>query len=484
MICLKCGALLTKQDVCLKCGTDVVLYKKIMATSDHMYNEALYLAKKRDLTGAKNYLRQSLMLNKKNIDARNLLGLVYYELGEPSYAVREWAISISYKESGNIASRYLAEAEKNLHALKVSVSKYNQAVAYMKSGSVDMAQIALKQVVSRPYCMIKAKELLALIFIKSGSLSKAKKLLEACAKQDTGDMLCRRYLEEIAERKRVGHDGSYIEAMAQVFEAGRENSDVIIPENTREYNSYFMNLLYVIIGLILGAGILYYIVIPGERSRYQQENTDNLISMQDSLSTRDSELASVRAANERLTAQIAELMEQPHGSTDVNDTNIYDDFLPVLNAYIKNDVVEIIDAISALDRDQEDAQYRNLYNRLINDYKVNMGYRAFYRGSEFIDKGAYYDALDQYKLAYQLLGESARTVYYVGYAYEMVADLQNALYYYEYANKTYPDDVWVGHSQSGISRILGNFPELSVPDVTPGELNVVGLVDLWTPDEN
>ena len=149
MICLKCGALLTKQDVCLKCGTDVVLYKKIMATSDHMYNRALYLAKKRDLTGAKNYLRQSLMLNKKNIDARNLLGLCYFERGEVVPALSEWIISKNYESKKNIADEYINFLRSNpsrLDTINQTIKKYNQALNFCYQNSQDLAIVQLKKV--------------------------------------------------------------------------------------------------------------------------------------------------------------------------------------------------------------------------------------------------------------------------------------------------------------------------------------------------
>ena len=54
------------------------LYKKIMHVSNMYYNEGLERAGVRDLSGAINSLRQSLKFNKNNIEARNLLGLVYF----------------------------------------------------------------------------------------------------------------------------------------------------------------------------------------------------------------------------------------------------------------------------------------------------------------------------------------------------------------------------------------------------------------------
>ena len=82
MVCYNCGCNLSEHDFCTACGVDVSLYKKIMHVSNMYYNEGLEKASVRDLSGAVISLRQSLKFNKNHIEARNLLGLVYFELGE------------------------------------------------------------------------------------------------------------------------------------------------------------------------------------------------------------------------------------------------------------------------------------------------------------------------------------------------------------------------------------------------------------------
>ena len=55
--------------------------KRIRLVSNSFYNTGLELARIRDLTGAVQYLQKCLNLNKYHIEARNLLGLIYYEIG-------------------------------------------------------------------------------------------------------------------------------------------------------------------------------------------------------------------------------------------------------------------------------------------------------------------------------------------------------------------------------------------------------------------
>ncbi len=92
MNCYNCGCHLSEYDYCTACGADVALYKRILAVSNMYYNEGLEKAGIRDLTGAVSSLRQSLKFNKNNVEARNLLGLVFFERGEVVAALSEWVI--------------------------------------------------------------------------------------------------------------------------------------------------------------------------------------------------------------------------------------------------------------------------------------------------------------------------------------------------------------------------------------------------------
>ena len=67
MNCYKCGSVLGSGRLCLRCGADVTIYKKIVRISNSCYNAGLEKAKVRDLTGAAEMLSKSLQFDKKNI---------------------------------------------------------------------------------------------------------------------------------------------------------------------------------------------------------------------------------------------------------------------------------------------------------------------------------------------------------------------------------------------------------------------------------
>lgn len=200
MKCMYCGAELTREDHCPSCRMDVKLYKKIIMTSNYYYNEGLSRALVRNLSGAIESLNKSLRYNKMNIQARNLLGLVYFEVGEMVSALSEWVISRSLQSEDNDAERYLNAIQKNsskLETINQTIKKYNQALLYCKQDSKDLATIQLKKVLSLNPKLVKGHQLLALLYIQEGKYDAARKALRAAGKIDSGNTLTLRYLKEV-----------------------------------------------------------------------------------------------------------------------------------------------------------------------------------------------------------------------------------------------------------------------------------------------
>ena len=127
MICYHCGCNLTEHDFCTNCGVDVSSYKLVISASNIFYNEGLEKAKVRDLSGAVVSLRQCLKLNKNHVDARNLLGLVYFEMGESVAALCEWIISKNLRSGGPMPSVRIADT-KNPSQTYLTTSRCDMSV--------------------------------------------------------------------------------------------------------------------------------------------------------------------------------------------------------------------------------------------------------------------------------------------------------------------------------------------------------------------
>ena len=114
MKCPNCGFNFSEGCRCPDCGVDVYVFRKARNASIRLYNEALTLAGETDLSGAAANLEQSLLFDKNNIQARNLLGLIYCETGRIGDALRHWIISSSLLPEGNAAAGYMAVSYTHL----------------------------------------------------------------------------------------------------------------------------------------------------------------------------------------------------------------------------------------------------------------------------------------------------------------------------------------------------------------------------------
>ena len=102
----------------------------------------------RDLASAADYLRRSIKFDKRNINARNLLGLVYFEMGEAVQALSEWVISKNFQPEDNRADVYIKELQSNptrLDTINQTIKKFNIALGYAQEGNDDLAIIQLKR---------------------------------------------------------------------------------------------------------------------------------------------------------------------------------------------------------------------------------------------------------------------------------------------------------------------------------------------------
>lgn len=254
MECYHCGAPLGREAFCPSCGVDVKIYKKIMQTSNACYNQALSKAAVRDLSGAVDSLKKSLRFNKRNIPARNLLGLVYYEMGEIVLALREWVISKNFQPENNIAGEYLDEIQKNrarLESVNQTIKKYNQALNYCRQDSKDLAVIQLKKVLSLNPKMVQGHQLLALLYLEDGNLEQAKKALNNAKKIDANNTITLRYMKELEERS--GKSGSLEKEKEKKTISYQSGNDTIIrPASTFRESSSSSTILNIAIGLIVG----------------------------------------------------------------------------------------------------------------------------------------------------------------------------------------------------------------------------------------
>ena len=299
MNCMNCGAFLVDKDLdyCPKCGCNVLIQKKVDYLSRKCYNEGLEKASVRDLSGAISCLKQSLMYNKHNIQARNLLGLVYFETGEVVAALSEWVISKNLQPSRNLASEYINKLQANsnkLEAINETIRKYNDALNLCREGHEDMAAIRLKKILTQNPKLIKGYHLLALVQIKEGEYNKARRTLRKAAKIDKTNTTTLRFLSEIDEQTGVSTrlDRQNKRSKKQVDSS---ESDMVIRTPQYKEKSRVSLFFTLIAGFAAGLLACYLLAVPAIRQGIYREANQQIVKYSDAVSSQGAELTKAQS---------------------------------------------------------------------------------------------------------------------------------------------------------------------------------------------
>ena len=301
MNCMNCGAFLTDMDLdyCPNCGYNVLIQKKVDYLSKIFYNQGLEKASIRDLSGAIACLKQSLMYDKRNIRARNLLGLVYFETGEVVSALSEWVISKNLQPTRNLASEYINKLQANpnkLAAINETIKKYNHALMLCREGHEDMAAIQLRKILTQNSKLIKGYHLLALIQMKNREWNKARRILKKAARIDKTNTTTLRFLREVDEQ--TGVTTRLEKKKKGLFRSGtKENPDTDIlgservaqPTVYREHSK--VSVFFILMaGIAAGAVAFWLLAVPAIRQGIYQEANQQIVQYSESLASQGAEL--------------------------------------------------------------------------------------------------------------------------------------------------------------------------------------------------
>ena len=183
-----------------------------------------------------------------------------------------------------MANRYIDAIRHNRSALDTAnqtIKKYNQALLYCKQDSRDLAIIQLKKVLSLNPKLVKAHQLLALLYIQEEKYDQAKKTLRSAGKIDTDNTTTLRYLKEVNIRLREGSSKKKKSDDLISYQSGNEM--IIMPKRFQE-TSIGATLLYVFIGLLVGAAVTAFLIVPGVKNRIRSQMQQQSLEASDMIS--------------------------------------------------------------------------------------------------------------------------------------------------------------------------------------------------------
>lgn len=440
MICYRCNHEAGREDVCPVCGTNLSVFNKIIRLSNAYYNDGLQKAEVRNLSGAIISLKKSLKFNKYNIDARNLLGLIYYEMGEVVDALSEWVISKSYQQDDNIAGRYLDELRQNrtqLDAINQTIKKYNQALLYCKQDSRDLAIIQLKKVLSLNPKLVRGHQLLALLYLQEDKLELAKKTLRNAGRIDANNTTTLRYLKEVnAKIKEKGGLKKKNDDDLISYQSGNET--IIMPSRFQDY-SLGSTLAYLLIGLLVGALVIGFLVVPGVKAAVKQEMKQQLMEANDTVVSSAMQIEDLEKEVKSLKEALA-VYEGSEGALP-EQTASYEALLSGYVAYIGNDYLTSGASLVLVDPEQLTDNAKVVYDAIWPAVSESYYGKLYSDGYNSYAAGNYEEAIEfllpvaTYDISYR----DGNAAYYLAQAYNRSGDMESAKPYYQYIVDNYPN---------------------------------------------
>lgn len=465
MFCYNCGASLTEHNFCTNCGADVGVYKKIMSSANLFYNEGLDRASVRDLTGAINSLRQCIKMNKNHVDARNLLGLVYFEMGEYVAALSEWVISKNLRPAKNIADDYLEMMQSNQSRVDIisqTIKKYNQALSYCYQGSFDLAIIQLKKVVSLNPKHVQGRQLLALLYINAEQWEEARKELERCRKIDVNNTTTLRYLKECETMLDIEEPVATSNKKKSIVETityHRGNETIIQPLNAREAKVSNV-VINIVLGIAIGIAVACLLILPARISAANDESDARVKEFAEQVDEKNSSINALEQEKNSLQSKVEKLETELSTYTgDGGTISSMDNLLHAAMAYLSNPdntsaVAEYLDQIDSGFVETSTDTFREVYSTLRSKVGSTVGSTYYENGMHSYQNEQYEDAITFLTKAYEYDINNVDALYNLANAYRKAGDKVNAIAKYEIIVNSFPDTELATRAQSFLNELV------------------------------
>lgn len=420
--------------------------------SNGYYNLGLEKAGNRDLTGAVEALKKSLRFNKYHTDARNLLGLIYNEIGEVAAALAQWIISLNFQEKDNLAEEYLGKLEDArgyLETADQAAKKYNQALGYARTDNEDLAVLLLMRLVEEAPHYLKAQKLLALLYIRHEDYTKAGRCLYQALKVDRYNPDCQRYMAIV--KQNTGRAEIEKRKLKNAFSHRQmQDDDIILPPSYKE-NTGWQSVLNILAGLVLGAAVIFFLVMPASREALGQTHNEearqyleeiNRLNL--TIDSMEQEVEDAQGAREDAQNSLNRMVDDSNGIlsqyqrlVQMLDAYRREDLRTVAQIYVETDFSVLADGVldstvTWLQQDMADKGYVLL---------AQMGDEAAATAN-----GAA-QAIDLYQKSLVLKGDNPEVIFKLGMVYQGQGDTDTANQYFGDVIMNYPDSEYAAQAK-------------------------------------
>ncbi len=426
--------------------------KKARQLSNLYYNRGLDKAQIRDLSGAVDLLEQSLKFDKGNIQARNLLGLVYFEMGEAVSALSEWVISKNLQPEDNIATEFIEKLRADQNKLAVinqTIKNYNDALKSCRKGDEDVAAISLRRVISQNPRLIKAYHLLALIYIKEGKYTRARKLLRRAQKIDKTNATTLRFLKEIDEKTGsvTRLDGKSMRSAASDHKIVE---NVIQTVNVHE-SPVLISFLNIILGVAVGVLFTWFIILPSQRQAINRKANEKITEYSSKMASQQNTVEELQAQVQNSETTVTTANDQIEQAA--SQVTSLENLLKTYEAYRDENYSEAADTFKKIDTDTLSADAMIIYETIKNDVQDFLYSKYVDDGKSAYEGGDWQSAIDNLAAARLIEDDDYAVIEYLANAYRLNSDTENAIATYQEIIDKYPDTRRAENAQKYIDEL-------------------------------
>ncbi|WP_418747323.1 tetratricopeptide repeat protein [Frisingicoccus sp.] len=472
MNCPKCGTPLENTYRCPKCAYEEPIMKRIIQSSNYHYNIGLSKARIRDLSGAIASLQMSLKYNKCNTNARNLLGLVYFQTGETVAALSEWVISVHFQSKGNVARNYIKKVQNNQGQLQVinsTIQNYNLALKYLEEGNGDLAIIELKKVVNLNPNYIRAYQLLGLLYIQHKQYSAARKILSRALKLDRNNITTVRYMNELVDYSHQRRRGKDVEREKAAYVQIKDPNPIVIERTAGSYtdfNTSTLSFVNILIGIIIGAAVVGLLLVPSIQKTKASEYNQAVVEYSSQISERNKEITSLQNQVDALTDENDKLKNNmdtvgSQADSEQNEKRL----IQAMKSYLDNDFATAGTVLADVDKTLLDGQEaQDVYDFLLTKTRDTVINQLYAEAYEYYDQKDYMNAVTYFRKVLNLNSDSVEAWFNMGRAYQYLTDFEQARNCYNTIINDYGDSEYADDARTYLSQIESRVSESGTPE--------------------
>lgn len=388
------------------------------------YNVGLERAQLNDLSGAAVYLKEALHYDKTCTDARNLLGLIFYEMGETADALVQWIISYNFDPDpvNNRADHFLDEIQRKAVVIEQDsdlVKRFNQALYIAQHDGEDFAVIELRDITKKKPNFVKAQLLLAVLYMQSGDHIKAGRALLEVLHIDHNNPQASVLMEEV--KRSTGKADIEKAKLKNAFSHRElEDGDVIIPKPSGSIGTERI-VLHIAIGVLLGILCFYILVLPTIRRGYNDDLNKAVAENSAELSEVNARYTELNSNYDSLNIQYNDVKQKldAYEAENAAFTDMYEKLNSIASDYNAGNIEEAVAEYTSIDRSLVTSEPLLSQLQSVDRIMMNDAFNSIVeKGTENWNGGNKERAEYYYKLALTIKTDDPEAMYLLARLYQ------------------------------------------------------------------